>query len=80
MIQRLLKLVGIGLANRKQRLDARLFCSACGAPVGADKVRSCDHNDAAIIAPMTATLYGEAHVRAGHPEAIKLLDTTPAEG
>lgn len=58
-------------------------CSVCGKGVivrDGVAIRGCSHDGAAINLNLDCVLYGESHVRQGHPEALKLMDTTPAEG
>jgi len=40
-----------------------MFCSQCGAPAVVENgqvIRSCDHNSAAVIVELKATVYGES--------------------
>lgn len=57
-------------------------CSACGKPVivlDGQTIRGCVHADAPVHLNLDCVLYGECHVNQGHPEAVKLMDTTPAK-
>jgi len=58
-------------------------CADCNRPVivlDGTIIRGCSHASAAVLANMSAVMYGKSALAQQHPEALKLMNTEPAQG